>query len=50
MVRVMALTARAVTIDCADLAHPARFWTAAGFARSVLADPEGNEFCVAEQD
>jgi predicted enzyme related to lactoylglutathione lyase len=120
MVRDMALTARMVTIDCADPAGLSRFWTEAtgyavtyqdsdyvvlaaesgdglqlglqrvpepkqgknrvhvdwtaadrsaevsrltglgatvmdehhsgGFAWTVLADPAGNEFCVAEQD
>ena len=63
MVRVMALTARMVTIDGADHNGRSRSWTEAtghlvtychkdeegGFARTVLADPVGNELCPAEQ-
>jgi hypothetical protein len=63
MVRGMALTARMVTIDCADPAARSTFWTErvpepkqgaahkeGGFAWTVLADPDGNEFSAAERD
>ena len=32
--------------DCLDRARLARFWTAALHYGIMLADPEGNEFCV----
>jgi len=54
----MALTARMVTVDRAGPVAVPRFWTGAtghtvvsdGKDHAVPADPEGNEFCVAEQD
>lgn len=59
------MTARMVTIDCADPVALTKFWSEAagyrltrlgarmiaehsapGFTWTVLADPEGNEFCI----
>ena len=52
----MSVTFREVVIDCGDPRSLARFWAAAtgyevdsdleDWASVVLADPEGNEFCV----
>lgn len=35
-----------VVIDCKDLGEAASFW--GGWLWHVLADPDGNEFCVLE--
>ncbi|MCK8438620.1 hypothetical protein G3I77_38230 [Streptomyces sp. D2-8] len=46
-----------VAIDCSDAYELARFWTLVADRRkpdgagwAVLADPEGNEFCVLRSD
>lgn len=42
-----------IVVDCSDLERSARFWCGVlgyvaedGFRWHILADPDGNEFCV----